>query len=775
MHHGHQKGIIHRDLKPANILVDGNGEPKVIDFGVARSTDSDLAVTTLQTDVGQLIGTLQYMSPEQCAADPHDLDTRSDIYSLGVVLFELLTDQLPYDVTRSPIHEAVQVVREATPIRPSTIDRTLRGDLETIALKALEKDREGRYASAVDLAQDLRRYLNHEPIQARPPSAMYQFRRFVRRNRPLALAAAVILVLLIGGIGATSWQAVLAKRAAADEAEQRKLAEAVYEFMHHTLTAFEAGEHDITLREVLDEAAATIEGQFPDQPLVAAEVRYMISSMYFQLGEYHLAEPYAREALDTVQRELGRDDPKTVEVTGNLARLLQHLGKFNEAETLYQHVLDSRLEHLGQKHALTLQAMNNLGMLLYHDHRLMEAEPLIRRSLEVRMQVYGEEHRETLVGLNNLALVLSAIGDFQQAGKLYEQVLEVSRGTLGDQDPMTIRRINNLAWHYLEDSGRPEDAEPLFREALKLGAVVYPEGHPELLAPKNGLGVALKNMRRFDEAEPVFRDLIEASRDRLGATHRDTLRYMNNLAVMLQQAHRLTEAEPLLREVLTVRREIDGDHHPSTVLSIWNLAYQCWWQGNVEEADELFEEATHGYAHLHGESGSETTAARLTYGRFLLEQGCTARAEAQFRKVCKVRREHLGADHGDTVASQVLLATALLELDRNDEAETILRSALAWRSEHLGDDHWLTHNTRSLLGGAMLGNGQFDQAKALLIKAYEALASDPDALPVRRDEALARIIELYDARHVAEPDAGHDTTAAMWRGKQDDAAVAGDE
>jgi len=704
--HAHQKGVIHRDLKPGNILVTADGEAKILDFGVARATDSDLQTTTMQTNVGQLIGTVAYMSPEQASGDPDELDTRSDVYALGVILYELLTEQLPYDLQHRPIHEAVRLIREEEPTRLSNINRMLRGDVETIVAKAMEKEKSLRYSSANDLAADIRRYLAHEPILARPPSTLYQIRKFAKRNTAVVVVSSLALAALVGALinvtvernRAVSAERLAGQQRAEAEAEARK-ANAINAFMQRTLASVDPAKtlgRDVPFRSFLDLAATRADTELTDQPQVQAIVHGTLGHTYHTLGFLADAEAHLRRALSECRTLLGDEHPQTLVTMNHLALALQDLGKPAEAEPLYRQVFEVKQRSLGADHEDTLLAANNLGWVLMSRGELHEAERLFRDTLARRRRVSGDDHIETLRTLANLGGVLRRLGEFEEAERYSgealtrcEQVLEeghpttlyamserllllralqrtkeaislarrsldLSRRVLGHEHPNTLLAMNNLA-NTLSDQGLVAESESLFKETLEARTRTLGSDHPATLESLNDLAVLLYKSRRLEEAEPLYARVLESRRRTLGNEHYLTLSAMNNLALCLRNQNKLNEAEPLFVEVLAARRRLLGDEHRRTVNTIVSLAAMYIRNEQYDRAKSLFKEAWNTRARVLGPDELPTLSALDGYLAALISLGEFEKAEPITKDYCRRAESNYGPSHRATKHARKLL------------------------------------------------------------------------------------------------------------------------
>jgi hypothetical protein len=714
VHHAHLRGVIHRDLKPANILVDETGRPRIVDFGVALIADGD-APSSRETRFGDLVGTLAYMSPEQVLADPSELDARSDVYSLGVVLYELLAGRLPRQVA-GRLPQAILAIREENPLPLGAVNRSYRGDLETIVAKALAKDKTRRYDSAADLAADLGRYLTNNPILARPPTVSYQLGKFAARHKRLAGAVVAVFVALVGGLLATGWESVRAnherdraataerdamrdrdravhaeqladgERARAQQERNRAVEEAkradtqsaaasaVSDFLRNDLLALAdpraqsnpktAFDPDLKVRAALDRAAARIAGKFDSQPAVEASIRQTIGSAYADMG------------------------------------------LFPEATIQMERALALRRRVLGPGHPDTLSSMDALGNLFLYAGNYGRAEALLSETLELRRRLFGDRDPGTLATMGGLATLAGAMqSDYGRSAAALERVLDVQRRALGEEHPDTLAIMNNLAAQYV-NLGSYGPAEALYRRALEIKRRVMGEEHPSTLMTMNSLGVADRYQGKYAEAEKLLTGVLQARRRVLGEEHQETLASARSLALLYEAQARYAEAETLLVATLATDRRVLGDKHPETLAAMNNVAEIYRRQNRYPEADSMFND------------------------------------------VLARRRSLLPANHANITNVLVSLGGISLDNRRYEKAEPLLREALDGQQK-TAPDNWRRYYTESLLGACLSGLGKYADAEPLLLSGYKGLLARQDTVPfesrVVLDEVRDRVSDLYQA------------------------------
>jgi serine/threonine protein kinase/tetratricopeptide (TPR) repeat protein len=788
--HAHLKGIVHRDIKPSNILAfetdSGDFRLKVIDFGVAKAMSHPLTEKTVFTQTGQMVGTPEYMSPEQADPSNTDIDTRSDVYSLGVLLYEMFVGVTPFDRRdlRSKAYAELQrILREDDPPRPSerlsTVSQTdasmlsrietsrqlkiaelaqvLRSELEWIPMMAMRKEPHRRYQSAVALADDVRNYLDRKPLVAAPESTSYRVRKYATRHKAIITGTAAVAASLVAGLALATWQwreAVMARdneataRARADErataAEKAELAERERAEQLAKVSEFQAG-----MLGGIDTTAAGVE--------LMADIRRRLDEA---LAKGDVPEDERAARLETFRQNLVQ-----VNATDTATSMIDRTILMPAIEEI-----DRRFDGDPVIDASLRQALASTYLTL---GRYDAATPLQESALTTRRQALGSEHPDTLDSIDEATLLLRSQGRYTESEPLQDEVVATRRRVLGDEDPKTLTSINNKGL-LLRRLGRLDDAEALYREALEKRSRILGEDHSDTLNSLNNLAVLLGSRGNSADAETFARRSLDGRRRTLGVDHPDTLTSMANLGVYIERQGRLGEAEALYREALERRRRVHGESHPRTLESIQLLGNNLYRQKRLAEAEPLFRESLEASRRIHGNLHPATARAAGSLGPLLIALGRPEEGEPLIRESYEIDRVVWGDRHEYTLISLSNLGHALVTLERYREAIDLLRPAAEPAREIFRNDYAprLGHLLLEL-GDATRGveadPEQYALAERYLTEALEIFIAAPGpANQNAADKATSSLAELHTAWETIEPGTGHDATAARFRAMLDD-------
>lgn len=707
--YAHQRGVIHRDLKPSNIRIDRSGEPRVLDFGLAKLAEGSFDETAL-SQTGGFLGSIPWASPEQAEGSRSLVDTRSDVYSLGVVLYQLLTGEFPYRLDGS-LREALDAIRLTAPQSIREIRRDLPDDLATIVSKCLSKEPARRYQSAGEIAIDLRHWLAGEPIEAKRDSAWYTVRKRLDRYRAAVWAVSGLLVLSIGFSvamvllrnRAIEAEHLAAKRLA--EVEEANLAQVrarealeaqvrrtdqVRAFLDTTLRAVDPWKHpgrDLgPLQEMLESAVARLEGAFPDQPEVEAEIAATLGADFRELGLHDAAEKLLRRSYELNARSRGADDPDTLRSGNELARLLTIRGRHDEAQALLEDTFDRQRRLLGPEHRDTLSTANNLALNMNWQGRSTAAAKLYRETLEAQTRTLDRLDPDRLSTLNNLSTCLVELGELDEGEKLAREYVADESDANGENHPETLSARHNLAY-IIQRRGRYAEAESMMREILADARTILGPQHPATISEMHNLADVLSAQGKTDEGLLFARQAYESQLAFSGPDDPTTLNHKNELSTVLIESGRWEEAIPIARELLEQHTRVLGPRDYRTLNSAGNLAFACNKAGQKSEAERIWKGI------LDGEDPADEAAipylatTRANLAGLCADQARWKEAEQYYRAAIADQLKLGEADQWRAAFMRGGLGRVLTETGRLDEAEPLLKSSLNVIADTFGESH----------------------------------------------------------------------------------------